>query len=385
MCRCMGDRVGDDCRHREGRRDWTVRWVLGICHDDWNVRKWYVSLESFATEVFPSRLIAPLLGGVILAKAGYNAVFGLTLGIIGIDIVLRLLVVEKAAATFWLAQSEEDRGDRIQPDDPEPSRNRNAVEDEELNDETRPASVKADWRMKIPAIFRLLSSRRICVALLAAFTIGTIFAGFQTVLPLQTHEAFGWKSLGAGLIFLPLTLPSFLGPLVGWLCDRYGPKWPMTVGFLSLCPILTLLRYTQDDGLDQKIILCVLLTLAACCFTLTLNPVMAEIAYVVTEKAKANPQAYGGAGGRAYAQAFGLFNTAYSLGNTVGPICAGLIKDRAGWSTMGWVLGLIGGLTAVPVVLWCGTPTVTRDFLHSLTAKQRRRNLSEISLDNRNP
>ena len=54
----------------------------------------------------------------------------------------------------------------------------------------------------------------------------------------------------------------------------------------------------------------------------------AEVAYVVAAKAKTNPQAYGGAG-RAYAQAFGLFNTAYSLGNTIGPVCAGLIKDAA--------------------------------------------------------
>jgi nitrate/nitrite transporter NarK len=320
---------------------------------------------------------------VILAKAGYNAVFGLTLGIIGIDIILRLLVIEKAAATNGLARSKEDQGDRIQQDDPEQNRTRKAVkdkeinvetrpvtekavEDKEINVETRPVTEKADRRMKIPAILRLLSSRRLCVALLASFTIGLIFAGFETVLPLHTHEAFGWNSEGAGLIFLPLTLPSFLGPLVGWLCDRYGPKWPMAAGFLSLLPILTLLRYAQENTLNQKIILCVLLTLAACCFTLTLNPVMAEVAYVINAKTKANPQAYGGggagsgSGSGAYAQAFGLFNTAYSLGNTIGPICAGLIKNAAGWATMGWVLGLIGGLTAVPVGLWSGIepPTV---------------------------
>ena len=95
------------------------------------------------------------------------------------------------------------------------------------------------------------------------------------------------------------------------------------------------------DSLDQKVLLCALLTLAACCFTMTLDPVMAEVAYVVTAKSRKNPEAYNGAGNKAYAQAFGLFNTAYSLGNTLGPIIAGLIKDAAGWSTMGWVLGLL--------------------------------------------
>lgn len=294
---------------------------------------------------------------MILARAGYNAVFGLTLAIIGVDIVLRLLVVEKAAATIGLVQSEEDRGDQIQQDDPEKKRTRPTVDVQELDVENHPVTAKAGRGTRIPAIFRLLSCRRLYVALLASLTIGTIFAGFETVLPLHTHEAFGWNSEGAGFIFLPLTLPSFLGPLVGWLCDRYGPKWPMTAGFLFLCPVLTLLRYTQDNTLNQKVILCSLLALASCCLTLTLNPVMAEIAYVVNAKAKKDPQVYGGAGGKIYAQAYGVFSTSYSLGNTIGPIIVGSIKNTAGWSTMSWSLGLIAGLTAVPVALWSGGPT----------------------------
>lgn len=292
---------------------------------------------------------------MILARAGYNAVFGLTLAIIGVDIVLRLLVVGKAAATIGLIQSE-DRAVQIEQDDPEKKQTKPKVEVQELDVENHPVTAKAGRGMKIPAIFRLLSSRRLCVALLASLTIGTIFAGFETVLPLHTHEAFGWNSEGAGFIFLPLTLPSFLGPLIGWLCDRYGPKWPMTAGFLFLCPVLTLLRYTQGNTLDQKVILCILLALASCCLTLTLSPVMAEVAYVVNAKSKGNPQVYGAAGGKIYAQAYGLFSTSYSLGNTIGPIIAGSIKNTAGWSTMSWSLGLIAGLTAVPVALWSGNP-----------------------------
>lgn len=197
---------------------------------------------------------------------------------------------------------------------------------------------------------------RLCVALWASFAIGTIFAGLQTVLPIRTQETSGWDSEGAGLVFLPLTLPSFLGSLVGWVCHRFGPRWPMTVGFLCLCPFLTLLRYVNYDSLDQKVLFCALLTLPACCLTVNLDPVMAEVAYVVTVKARKDPEAYHGAGNKAYAQTFDLFNTEYSLGNTLGPIIAGLVKDAAGWSTMGWVLGLLGGLTAFPVFLCSGKP-----------------------------
>lgn len=262
-----------------------------------------------------------------------------------------------------LAKPEEDISSPIQQQDPEQNKGKNTVGDEEPNFETRtvetrPEIVKPNRSIKVPAILRLFSSQRLCVALWASFAVGAIFAGLETVLPLYTHEAFGWNSEGAGLIFLPLTLPSFVRPLVGWLCDRYGPKWPMTAGFLSLGPVLTLLRYVKEDSLNQKVLLCGLLTLAALCLTLTLNPVLAEIGYIVNAKAKKNPQAHTAIGNKAYAQAYGLFNMAYSLGNTIGPVCAGLIKDAAGWSTMSWVLGLIGGLTAVPVGLWSGVSTV---------------------------
>ena len=302
-------------------------------------------------------MIAPLLGGVVLAKAGYNAVFEMTIGIISIDVALRLLVVEKAAAMVWLEVAEEPNQE-AQQHDLEHNKGGEAVEDGDCSVETRPVTVKAGWSLHLPIIVRLLSSRRLCVALWASFAVGSIFAGLETVLPLQTHEAFGWNSSGAGLIFLPLTLPSFLGPLVGYLCDKYGPRWLMTAGFLFLCPILTLLRYVKSDSLGQKVLLCALLTLAACCLTLTLGPVMAEIAYVVAARAKKNPDASTGDRNQVYAQAFGLFNTAYSPGNTIGPVCGGLIKDAAGWATMSWVLGLFGAMTAIPVALWSGPPKV---------------------------
>ena len=282
----------------------------------------------------------------------------MTLGIIGVDIILRLLMIERVTAMTWLEKPEDGPYREKQQSDLEQNTRGQAAKEKEYDVQVQKVNEGVERTTRLPAVLRLLSSRRLCVALWASFAIGAILAGLETVLPIHTEETFGWDSEGAGLIFLPLTLPSFLGPLVGWVCDRFGPRWPMTVGFLFLCPILTLLQCIDYNSLDQKVLFCALLTLAACCFTMTLDPVMAEIAYVVAAKAKKNPEAYNAAGNKVYAQAFGLFNTAYSLGNTLGPIIAGLIKDAAGWSTMGWVLGLLGGLTAVPVMLWSGKPMI---------------------------
>lgn len=208
-------------------------------------------------------------------------------------------------------------------------------------------------RTRLPAIVTLLSSKRLLSALLGTLIEGAIFSGLETVLPLQTQAAFGWQSEGAGLIFIPLTLPSFLGPVVGRMCDKYGPRFPIVIGFLVQCPSLILLRLIDHNTIGQKALLCVLLTLIGCCITLTVDPLMAEIAYSVEEKAKLEPRRYQKANS-AYAQAFALFNMAFSVGNTIGPLCAGLVRDAAGWGTMSWTLGLLGGVAAVPTGLWCG-------------------------------
>lgn len=80
---------------------------------------------------------------MILAQAGYNAVFEVTLAIVGVDIVLRLLVVEKVAATTEHARSDEDRDDQIQPDDSEKSRTSSMVADEEQDVENHLVMIKA--------------------------------------------------------------------------------------------------------------------------------------------------------------------------------------------------------------------------------------------------
>ena len=295
----------------------------------------------------------------------------MTLGVIGLDIFLRLIAVEKAAAVRWQSDPVQIHAATVLEELPSDSRQQIAdgttseaglaaddtqsvpPEHDTISAEAFQEAVASRDHVLLPAILTLLSSRRLLVALWASLVEGAIFAGLESVLPLQTQAVFGWGSEGGGLIFLPLTIPAFLGPIVGSVCDKYGPRWPTFVGFLLFCPSLTLLRFVDHDSVGQKVLLCALLVMSGCCFTLTLDPLMAEVAYVVGQKAKNNPERYGSTT-KAYAQAFALFNMAYSLGNTLGPLCAGLVRDAAGWATMSWVLGLMGGVTAILAGLWCG-------------------------------
>ena len=52
-------------------------------------------------------MAGPLLGGVVYQEGGFYAVFGMAFGIVGLDLLLRLALVEKKTAARWLSSGRE--------------------------------------------------------------------------------------------------------------------------------------------------------------------------------------------------------------------------------------------------------------------------------------
>ena len=100
------------------------------------------------------------------------------------------------------------------------------------------------------------------------------------------------------------------------------------------------------------VLLCALLALVGVALTMVMTPIMAEVTYVVAAQEKAQPGKFGPKG--AYAQAYGLFNTAFAGGMLVGPIWGGFVTGKAGWATTCWSLGLWSAVSAVPALLFTG-------------------------------
>jgi MFS family permease len=207
----------------------------------------------------------------------------------------------------------------------------------------------------IPIILKMLCVPRIVAALWGILALAGVLSAFQTVLPLQVHNTFGWNAEGGGLVFLPLTLPALAGPLVGRLTDRFGGRWFSVLAFLLMCPSLTLLRLVEDDSMAHKILLCCLLTCIGICSTLALEPLFAEITKA-TDEIDATNMSYFSSGRNSYLDAYALFSTAWAAGDVVGPLLAGLLVDAAGWKTTTWTLGLLAGISAVPALLYCDGP-----------------------------
>lgn len=371
------------------------RWVVGLAllADTVPQAKLAQAMGYLSLGMSLGILVAPLLGGVVFDRGGYNAVWGMAYALVGVDIVLRLLLVEKKVAARWDPEAARRVGEiRVTAEHPEqipetgdettPPQVANGLDTQDPSSPIRdvekgPTSSSppqtADplvgpstpidthfppsrLRDRLPPILSLLYSRRLLAALFGSMIQAALVTSFDSVLTIHAANIFHWSSTGAALLFLPLVIPTFLAPVFGWLSDRIGPRYPASIGFLLTCPPLACLRFVNENTINDKVLLCALLALTGLMTSLTFPGIMAEISGIVEAKEKkmlANGQAGYGKGG-AYAQAYALFNVAFAAGCMIGPLLAGFIAQSSGWSTMAWVLGLLAGITAIPTYLWIG-------------------------------
>lgn len=76
---------------------------------------------------------------------------------------------------------------------------------------------------------------------------------------------------------------------------------------------------------------------------------MVEVSDAVEELERNCPGIFGETGGTA--QAYGLFNVAWSGGQVAGPLLAGWLSLEGGWGFMVIVFGVLSGLIAVILAL----------------------------------
>lgn len=190
---------------------WTVG--LALLADTVGHEKIGQAMGYVAMSMSVSVLVGPLLGGVVYDKAGYYAVFTMAFGLIGVDIVLRILLVEKKIARQWDVEPSETAFQEPSKDEklPVPATDEPAISapQQPVAPEGLPTVVPGERSpgTKHP-ILLLLTSRRLLAALYTTLSYAILMTAWDAVLPLRVHDLFGWSSLGAGLIFLPLILPS---------------------------------------------------------------------------------------------------------------------------------------------------------------------------------
>lgn len=211
------------------------------------------------------------------------------------------------------------------------------------------------WVQKFPFSY-CLKDPSLLTALLVAFVHASLLASFDATVPIEGQELFGFDSLKAGLLFIALDIPYLiLGPIAGWVVDRYGTKPAAVLGFTYLVPVLILLRLPHGGVRSQIILYSAILSLCGIGLAIIGSSSIVEASQVVQKYHKANPGFFGANG--PYAQLYGVNSMVFSAGLTVGPLLSGGLRDKIGYGNMNLAVASLALITAVLSFLFVeGTP-----------------------------
>ncbi|ORY87390.1 major facilitator superfamily domain-containing protein [Leucosporidium creatinivorum] len=281
------------------------------------------------------QLIGPPIGGVLYERLGYRAPFVFALCLVFADMVLRLLVVEKHVAVKWVEAGLVDIPNFEAPGYLSPAAKEKLAKAEgktveELSEPTGvqsqeqdPTTDKKEATTWTGFLTVCTSMRPVTLFLLTALNGITLGGLLDSAMTLYLENQYGMNSLGAGLTFMGLVVPTlFVSPIAGWACDRWGAKGIAVFGVaLSIVAFpLLIIR----GPLPLFIFFLVLLGISLSSF---LTPVTHDLSVVVSET-PGLPSTY----------AYGIFNMMYSIGSFVGPIIAGqvinAVEIRQGWMVM---------------------------------------------------
>jgi hypothetical protein len=208
----------------------------------------------------------PAISGTMFQLAGYWAAWSVPLGLLGLDAVARLVMIEKSASGVSASDKTDDHAETPEPRESDsllgspaedystlsqPHRISKAPKTKAANHRSSSNSFRDPWSDELvttvptsPPNFyaTMLLNPYILAGLANTFGFSFILAAFDTTLPLFLRNTFGWGSMPVGLIFLGLQGPIIvLGPVVGGLRDRLGCRGITVVGWAMVAPFLSVM------------------------------------------------------------------------------------------------------------------------------------------------
>lgn len=340
---------------------WTIG--LALCLETVGPENLGKTIGSIFSFISVGSLAAPVVGGVLYDKTGYAGVFGAGFAVLALDFIMRAVVIEKKVARRYEGQSDNPTHDRHDNSnghaDGQDEESQDNGEEEPLLGKKKEEQQSFKLSPNQPKIARLipilpcLSDPRLLTALLVALIQATLLGSFDSTVPTVGQELFGFSALEAGILFLPLGVADLiLGPLWGYLVDRYGTKPVAVASYGYLVPILILLRIPHAGGTKQAVIFGGLLALCGVGLAGIGAPSIVEAGDVVQKYYEANPEFFGEDG--PYAQLYGLNSMVFSAGLTLGPEIAGEVKKAIGYGNMNIVLAAICAVTALLCFVYIG-------------------------------
>ncbi|KAL7285847.1 hypothetical protein ACG7TL_000956 [Trametes sanguinea] len=332
-------------------------------------------------------LVGPPVSGALDKRFGFRAPFIFGIIVTVIELIGRLLIIERKEAERWDASfttlvnrksilSEKAYGS-FQADQrediraPGPDRSSSQVDDTNVTETaTRvpsrtPTATEAHdqepAQLSIPRLLlKLGRSPRALSAFFLALSYGVLISSTEPVLPLYLQSTFNFDVSKVGLVYIAAVVPSFISsPVSGWYADRGGTIVSTVVCLIGAIPFWCLL--VVHTNLAYFIAMYALLNLFA---TGSISPVTAEFASVTRSLE-----------GVGYGHVYGAFNVAYGIGSAIGPVIGGQLYDHIA-SSRGWMALCLfnAGLTVVSLIVtlvWFGETAVVRRIARRLLPRAK--------------
>jgi MFS family permease len=336
-----------------------VVWTIGMAlvMDTVGSDKLGVTIGSIFSIISVGELVSPVLGGVVYEKAGSGAVFGMGFGLLAIDFIMRVLVIEKkVAARYGLLDPLSDNSQDEEAGEESPLLGQNNDQENWKVPKDQP-----NWVKTFPIIY-CLHNPRLLTAQAVAFAQAALLGVFDATIPTEAQDLFGFDSLKAGVLFMPLVLPYLLlGPLAGKGVDKYGVKPAAFIGFSYIAIPLILLRIPHVGGTEEIVKFCVFIALSGLGLALISSTSVVEASAVVEKYHLANKDFFGEEG--PYAQLYAINSVFFCLGLTVGPLIAGGLRDSIGYGNMNAVVaGFCIAVSILSFFYMGGKPSIFREM-----------------------
>ena len=348
-----------------------IIWVVGLAllAQTAEAPKVGEALGTVCSALCLSLMLSPLLSGLVFERVGYHAVYAMAFSVIGCNVILLLLLIEKDPLCSASPTTATMSTPNSPTDIPSPTTvtSSNLTSPTEISSPTMLLDKTFIKRRDVEHVLlahnvgrltyrHLFQSRQVWACMIVNFVVNTVVVACDAILPLFVVRTFHWNALQVGLILFALYGPNFvLGFVVGEktvlellpmrnadsstgkMADKYGTRWLMVAGLLISCPVWLLARLVRSDRIA---LLVAVLVLAGCGSALTLTAVMIEFSRVCGE--------------HAYAHSYGLYNVSTSAALLVGPLCFGLLYEQAGWSIVTSVFSILCFISVVAVLFFIG-------------------------------
>lgn len=199
-------------------------------------------------------LLGPSISGILLETTGYWFTWSVSLAVLALDIVMRLVMIEKPKEDFSREVDRETtisissnieggNGERTALLSGSHTQSDNTPTGDTLSS-AKTGNASQDHASQAHSsraqfFYLIFAQPRVIVGLLSYMVFASLLSSYETTIPIYVKRTFNWGSLQAGLLFIGVQGPALvLAPLCGLVRDKVGTRVLTGFGFILLAPLL---------------------------------------------------------------------------------------------------------------------------------------------------